>query len=255
MRSRPFWILAVFTGIAALWALPVRAEITFDEAVCQTKADLAAWKFVASKTACLISCQRAVRKGEVDPATCVPPYPPGSTHGCIQSKEGRANGRICRVCNPDAPECYPGICSETTTELLTLVDEAYVGSFLPGIYCDDSTSPDGLTALEGKCQDAVAKYLVKYAYGRAKCYAKCRLNEFKGVLAPGSCVPPASDPVTLACIANLEPKAALRIDRYCNAPYDEPECDGNDYPNGSSWVTLMGLAVDGFEPTFYCETP
>ena len=238
------------TGVAFLLvvALPVRAEVTLDEVVCEAKADLAVWKFVAGKTACLVACERGVRSGDIDPGTCDPPYPPGSTAGCIQSKTGRTNGRICSVCNPNPPECYPEICSDTTTQLLTQVDDAYFSSFLPAIYCDE---PDELTPVEGKCQDTIAKYLAKAAYARVRCYRKCRLNAAKGLFPPEGCVPPASDLATAACIDNYDEKAVLKIDRYCTAPYDTPECHGPS--NGNGWVGLLGAAVDGFEPIFYCE--
>jgi hypothetical protein len=193
-----------------------------------------------------------VRAGSIDPSTCVPPYPPSPTFGCIQGKEGRANGRICSGCNPDAPECYPEVCPDTTNELLTQVDEPFFGTFLPAVYCDDSGSADGLTALEGKCQDTVAKYVVRYAYYHARCYAKCRLSEAKGLLAAGSCEPPASDPATQACVAKYSLATEPRIDRYCAAPYgNAPECHGE--ATGYTWTAFGSLIVDGFVPTFYCE--
>ena len=247
---RPSAVLLVASTL--LLPVPAGAEVTVDEAVCETKASLATWKYVAAKTGCLVSCQRGVRKGTTDPADCVAPYPPSPTFGCIQGKEGRANGRICSGCNPDAPECYPEICPDTTNVLLTTVDLPFFGAFLPAIYCDDGGSDDGLTSLEGRCQDTIAKYVVKYGYYYARCYAKCRLSEVKGIVAAGSCVPPATDPATQACVAKLDLAVPPRIDRYCQPPYgDAPECNGD--PSGTLWTALMGYVVDGFDPTFYCE--
>jgi hypothetical protein len=124
--------------------------------------------------------------------------------------------------------------------------------FLPAIYCDDSGSADGLTPLEGLCQDRTAKCVVKYGYGHARCYAKCRLSEAKDIIPAGSCVAPASDPPTQACLSKLALATAPRIDRYCVPELgDSPDC--NPGVSGANWVTLMAYAVDGFAPAFYCE--
>jgi hypothetical protein len=242
----------LMASIAASLVAPAAAELTYEEGTCETKTSLAAWKYVGSKVSCLVSCQRGVRAGTTDPADCVPPFGSSPTYGCIQGKQGRTNGRICSSCNPDAPECYPAdICSETTSAITDYMDLVVDYNFMPLIYCDDSGSPDGLNYLEGRCQDAVAKYTAKAALARAKCFAKCRLYELKGVLAPGSCTPPVpSDPYIAACVAKVALATVPRIDRYCAGYGDAPEC----LPFSSSdWVQYTEFNVDAFDGYFYCE--
>jgi hypothetical protein len=245
-------IVAAFLAFGG--ATPATAELTYEEGVCETKAALAAWKYYGTKTGCLVSCQRSVRAGSTDPSECVPPFESSPTFGCIQGKQGRTNGRICSSCNPDAPECYPAdICSETASAITDYMDLVLDGGFMPLIYCDESGSPDGLTYLEGKCQDSIAKYIAKAAYSRAKCFAKCRLYELKGVLAPGTCTPPVpGDPYIAACLAKVALATAPRIDRYCGAPYgDAPEC--LPLTDGGDWVQYIEAQVDAFDGYFYCE--
>jgi hypothetical protein len=249
--------IGLVTAAAAIWlgsTVAAAAELTWDEGVCERKASLAAWKYFGAKNACLVSCQRGVRADTTDPADCVPPYGSGPTFGCIQGKQGRTNGRICSGCNPDPPECYPAdVCPQTTIELVTYIDLVIDMGFMPAIYCDDAGSPDGLTPLEGRCADSVAKYISKAAYARAKCFAKCRTNEQKGVIPPGSCPAPApSDPSTLTCLAKVSLATAPRIDRYCGAPYgDAPECHA--ITSGGDWIALTEMQADAFDGYFYCE--
>ena len=163
-----------------------------------------------------MSCQRGVRSGDTDPADCVTPYA-NSTFGCIQGKQGRANGSICSACSRDTPECYPADpCPETTNVFLSTIDDV-LDVMMPSFYCDDSGSPDGLTAYEGKCQDVVARYSGKAAYQVARCYGKCRQNAIKGLVLPEACAAPATDPYTQACLSKIDTTIAYRIDRYCTA--------------------------------------
>jgi hypothetical protein len=241
--------LAFVLAVSALAAQGVRAEVTYDEAVCEVKATVASWNYFQKAVGCLVSCQRGVRAGSTDPADCVAPYA-HQTFGCIQGKQGRANGSICSGCSRDTPECYPADpCPETTHEFLGTMDGGVV-NFMSGFYCDDTGSTDGLTPYEAKCQDATAKYTAKAVYGVARCYAKCRQYEAKGLLTPGTCAPPTSDPYTLACLTKLDTATAYRIDRYCTDTGNQPECAPID---GAVWSQFARAAVEGYDPTFYCE--
>ena len=225
------------------------AEITYDEAVCEVKATTTSWSYFQKKLGCLVSCQRGVRSGDNEPADCVAPYA-HRTFGCIQGKQGRANGSICSGCSRDTPECYPpDPCPESTNTFLSTIDDV-LHVMMPSFYCDDSGSPDGLTALEGKCQDAIAKYSAKAAYQVARCYGRCRQNATKGVVLPEACEPPATDPYTQACLAKYDLPTASRIDRYCTDTGNQPECAPTD---GYGWAGLARVTVEGFDSYFYCE--
>jgi hypothetical protein len=123
-------------------------------------------------------------------------------------------------------------------------------AMMPSFYCDDSGSPDGLTSYEGKCQDVIAKYSAKAAYQVARCYGRCRQNVIKGLVTPESCEPPATDPYTQACLTKIDTTTQYRIDRYCTATGNQPECAPTD---GYGWAALARITVEGFDSYFYCE--
>jgi len=116
------------------------------------------------------------------------------------------------------------------------------------LYCDDSGSPDGLTKVEAKCQDTVAKTLAKFGGAKGKCYDKCVSNDFNGKIPDGSCVPPASDPPTQACITKAEGKSIAAINKACA---DAPECYGLN--TGTTWTGLAEGAVDNSVVDTYCS--
>src|SRR5262249_15015370 len=108
--------------------------------------------------------------------------------------------------------------------------------------------PDGLTEVEAKCQDAVAKAHSKFIGAKGKCYDKCVSNDFNGKIADGSCVPPATDPATQACIINAEQKSIDFINKAC---VDAPECYGAN--TGATWTGIGEGDVDNSVVDTYCS--
>jgi hypothetical protein len=125
------------------------------------------------------------------------------------------------------------------------------------VFCDDSSSGDGLTPEEAKCQDTTAKALSNFASKKGLCYRKCRADEHKGKIPAGSCTPPASDPKTTDCISKLETKTATLIDKKCEPlGGDRPECYGST--DGAGWAGLVETGVDSAsgqdQGDLYCQS-
>src|SRR5262249_2471868 len=117
-------------------------------------------------------------------------------------------------------------------------------SFGPGVWCENTAA-----SAVAKCEDTTAKTLWKYYASREKCYDKCFLNEGKGLVAPDSCNPPATDPAVNACMSIAASKSVAAIDKYCGDAGVNPSCG---YPDGASWTNLMSIAVDDFIPQTFC---
>jgi hypothetical protein len=233
------------------------AQPTFDEFICESKGSQAVWKLAAAEAICVVVCQREVRAGSTDASECVRPFS-GQTQGCVNGAQGKAGGRIGKACNPDQPECYTGAnCEQIGDDLIPAI-EAQLDPLLAAAYCDDSGSPDGLTAAEGRCEDAVAKYLGAFLARKARCLAKCHSIEFKSGVATGTYCSGGSvnDPTgkTQACIDSLQLKVQRYIDRGCDAvayAADPPECHNGR--TAADWVALGESAVDGQDPSLFCE--
>ena len=256
---------SAFQAVAALLlvnALASAQEVTKGEFKCEQKTNKALAKFVHSKSKCFRKCLTAFWKGDGPATDCFPPYG-GLTARCIDDtvlgKKGAENefeATIEKSCDPltkdknDCPECYGGgDCVAFASDLVVHV-EGQVDSVLPNVACEL-----GADAGEQKCQLNTAKALDKLVAGVSECYDKCRSNARKGPIADGSCVPPATDPTTTACIAKAEGKAAESIDERCGDAGAVPDCTGtDDYPGGATWVTVVAVAIDDNQPSIYCES-
>lgn len=250
---------ALVAGVVlGLGLAPAQAQLSKDESKCQTGGAGAIAKFVGAKQKCITKCEAGARKGSNPATDCSPPYG-GATATCIndplKGAEAKAVAAFQKACSKDCPECYSG--GNCTTEANNRVTstEAQIDALVSVIYCDDSASPDQLTTLEAKCQDATAKTLAKFVGAKSKCYAKCEAAEASGKLPPNSCNPPtAADAKTAACVQKAEGKSAAGIDKACAAPKGEsPECYGTQ--NGTSFTALVEAAVDSTLPATYCASP
>ena len=246
-------------AVAALLAAgrPAPAQPTQEEFLCEYKGSDAAWKLGETEMRCVILCERSVRGGTTDPSECVRPFS-GATQGCVNGAQGKETGRVCKACNPDAPECYGAADCNMIGDGFKTTIEGQIDPLLADAYCDDSASPDGLTAAEGKCQDTVVRYLGTFLAKKAHCLAKCHAVEFKSGQPVGTYCSPGSltDPTgrTQTCPDRLSTKARFYIDRGCNpVTYgaDPPECHNGR--SSSDWVALAESAVDGQDASFFCE--
>lgn len=236
---------------------PVGAQLTKDELKCEVLGAGTLGQYIGKVQSCVIKCVSGARKGKNPVGDCVPPYA-GDTARCIDQPgtgaEDKAIEKFARGCEKGCPDCYEG--GECSAVAVTRVLNASVqiDDVVPVIYCDDGTSPDGLSKLEAKCQDNALKQVAKFASKKLKCFSKCESDEFRGALAPGSCLPPApADARTAACIANAESRATAVIDKACNPPKgDAPECWGSSV-DGAFLVAGFEAWVDDLVPEQFCD--
>jgi hypothetical protein len=234
------------------------ADISADEFRCQSKTSIIAWRFFAKKGRCVLACQRDARAGNGDVADCVPPYA-GETNGCVNGLEGKTSANVCKTCTNDLPECFgtPQNCPDLADGIVAVM-ESELDDLMAEVYCDDSGSGDGLSALEAKCQDVLAKYLGYFASRKAKCLSKCRSLEHKGAIPVGSCTAGAvTDPTgrTQECITTAHDKTTVKIDKGCNPinGADAPECHAGK--TAQDWLDEVEQSVDDQDPDFFCGSP
>jgi hypothetical protein len=260
--------VVAIAGVATLLAAPVAfAQATDEEFTCMQAVSKAGAKFVGAKAKCVDKCLKNFWKGITPEADCLPPYGGTTLDNCITDQvtglkgaEDKFRISIQKKCDPgfkagtDCPECYNGgDCSAAGFAGDQVQNiEGQIDSFVPGVACERA----GADPEEQKCQSNTAKSLSKQVSGVVKCYDKCKKNERKGLAAPGSCNPPASDAATATCVSAANNKAILAVNKKCGdvVPSAEPDCGGPDnYPDGASWVNLVDIAISGQVPNTYCE--
>jgi hypothetical protein len=253
-------------GVLLMTAPSGFAQPTAAEFKCQQMVTKAGAKFVVSKMKCVSNCFKEFWAGEVPMSDCIPPTYGGDTARCIddtvsgtRGAENKLSNAITRACDPgtkpgtECPDCYGGgDCSASGFAAEHVADlESQVDSFVFGVMCEI-----GANGAEQKCQVATAKLIAKHENGVGKCYAKCRSNERKGLIAPESCAPPATDPATIACLEKITAKTTVDIDKYCvNAAHAVPDCVGtDDYPSGATWAHLANAMVAFNQPQLFCDS-
>jgi hypothetical protein len=217
-------------------------------AKCEYGTSKAIAKFVVAKNTCVVRCQANARRGLTPSSDCSPPFG-GATLACIadplKGAATKAAASIRRVCPAPGrcPPCYSGgDCNLHADETVADVESEF-DSFVPGIYCEVSTAPT-----TAKCADTTAKSLYKLFAGQEKCYDKCFKNEARGIAAPNSCVPPASDLPTQSCLSIVTSRTVASIDKVCATA--SPACWGGI--TGTQWTDLMSIFVGMEVPTTYC---
>ena len=281
----------VLTGTAIASHDP---DISDAEFKCQAAVNKSGSKFVGSKSKCISKCASGAWKvPQVNPFTdCFPPYA-GATLQCIDDSTGLNLGKgaenkfaaaIRKTCDPtfkvgstaDCPECYNGgDCSPSgyATDHVTDI-ENQVDSFVPAVLCETTGADVG----EQKCQNGTAKALSKLVGSVNKCYDKCIKNAHKGIGSFAACLPPASEPLTVACVAKADGKSISGVDKACaqscysgtctdgltactinsdcGPQANKPDCPGPDqYSTGADWTNLVEIAISGNVPNTYCGSP
>jgi hypothetical protein len=249
--------------LAALSLLPPVAayathdsDLTDPEVGCQIGTSRSIGKLVSKQILCVDTCYALAFSGQTAFANCVAPFG-GVTAGCVQTAADKYEGRIRGGCSKDCPECYSG--GDCPTEAGAKVDDAaaHVVSLVGDIFCDDSSSADGLTFVEFRCQRYAARALAKFEAAKRKCLDRCHRGEHRAKVALGSCVPSAvSDPETVECIAREEQKAIVHIDPFCeptgSPSSGKPECGPYASLDGAGWVAAVEAAIDARDATLYC---
>jgi pimeloyl-ACP methyl ester carboxylesterase len=229
-----------------------------DDLHCEAGTSKSLGKFVKKKRACIQKCVNKARKAAGPFTECLAPYG-GDTATCIQDPskgaEAKARGRNAKACAKGCPACYDaeGNCPDGAN--FVAAAEKNVDDTGPLVYCLEAadTTP---TKPQAKCEDAVAKNLVKFAAAKGKCFDKCVDQEFKGKIPAGSCTTASpSDAATQACIQKAADKAAGGIDDLCGAAGATPPCFAPERDSGAEWTAVVENIVDANVPLLYCSSP
>ena len=248
----------------ALAQFPPITDPNNDEARCERGTTTALAKFLAAKMGCIGTCIAAGRKtGDV--GGCFGPgYTDPATNICIsdplKGAEAKAKAGIIRACASDCPECYTAVDATLCTKGQPFVAdvETQIDALAQQVYCVEAGGSVPSES-DAKCEDAVAKTLVKFVRARTNCYQTCNANMHKGKVAPGSCDPPVpADPATAECLAALRhPFPIFAIDRICEPEFNaakntRPACYTMLTGAGEGWVPQFASYVDSGIPITNC---
>lgn len=239
MRSVTLAFAAVL-ALAGPAAAAHLASISDAEFACQTAVASAVKKLSTAVGKCVRVCRKAVRTGTASPADCLPPFGP-ATQACMDAAMTRAKAAPEKACGLACPSCFGPACD---VEGLLAAWVAPFTSELPTMLCDDSASPDGITAGEMRCQDTLVALLPKIAPAYAAALISC--NRFMHRELPDSrpcelLLDPGGKPRDLA-IRN-------KISSACRDAFDV-ECLGS----GVNVFRSVGSGVEDVAETQpYCE--
>jgi pimeloyl-ACP methyl ester carboxylesterase len=228
-----------------------------DELKCEAGTSQSLAKFVKAKGKCIQKCLDAQRKSGGPYTDCSAPYG-GDTATCIQDAkkgaEGKARGSIAKACEKDCPDCYDagGNCPDGANFVAGA--EGNIDQTGSLVYCLEAgaMTPDKAQA---KCEDGIAKSLIKFTGAKSKCYDKCVEKEFKGKIPAGSCTAGSpSDGDTQQCIGKAEEKATEAVDKVCEVSGAKPACYGPERDSGAEWVATVENLVDTQTPLVYCSS-
>jgi len=228
-----------------------------DELKCEAGTSKSLADFVKAKGKCVQKCVDDRRKAGGPYTECSAPYG-GATATCIQdAKKGaepKARASIEKACAKDCPDCYDagGNCPDGAHFVADV--EGNVDATGPLVYCLEAA---GMTPSkdQAKCEDTVAKSLVKFTGSKSKCYDKCVDKEFKGKIPAGSCTAGSpSDSDTQQCIEKAEGKTAEGIDKVCEKSDAKPSCYLPTHDSGEKWAAVVESLVDTRTPLVYCSS-
>jgi len=255
-----------------LVATTAQAQLTKDLLKCESGAGKSLSKFTGSKSKCVSKCLTTQRKA-ASPAfgPCFPPYtdPTESTciTGSLKGAQAKAGAAIAKGCAAAAscPTCYPTTpspaCSDASgANPYVQFVEGLFDALPANVYCVENGG--GVPSkTDAKCEDGLAKALVKFVGSKSKCYANCQKAAQKAGMSGTAfgCDPTATDPTTVTCIGTATTKNNAAIDKACfTAPATAPACyDGSgSRPNTSAgWTALAEGAVDATTLKVFCKPP
>jgi hypothetical protein len=235
-----------------------------DALKCQTGQSKATAKFVSSKAKCGMKCLKTARKTSGPYTGCqAPGYTDPATNACIfdslKGAEAKARASIGKACVNDCPDCYaddtPSNCPDGAG--FVAAAEMNVDNFGPLVFCLEN---GGMTPTkeQAKCEDGVAKALVKYVGGFGKAVAKCVTNEFNGKIPAGSCDftgTTSPDPATQEALDKAQAKAVASIDKVCVTVPGNPPCYSAALDSGQEWTNAVEAVLVGASPNTYCGSP
>jgi hypothetical protein len=245
-------LLALLALLASLTPLRVAAQespgsITAAEHQCQNAFGKALVDFGAGTAACLQQC-------ETNPGRrCDPFFPDTITGDCLSRVRASAQGRVLRQCaGTDCPECYGGGLDCASYANSAFSQAASTTQQAIGLlYCNDSSSPDGLTRAEQRCQEGLVRDSGHFVEKLQGCFASCAQAVQRGATGFSSCEAafldtPTFDPKTQRCVDKARARLLSSCGEHCTDP---PDCFPYSCSETAQLIEQQALAAD---PTTYC---
>jgi hypothetical protein len=222
--------------------------ITPAEHRCQDAFGNALVTFSNGTGACLVDC-------ETNPGRrCSLSFPDAITGDCLSRALAAAQVPVLRNCaGSDCPECYGGGTNCASYANSAFSQEAGVLSqAIATLYCDDSSSADGLTRAEQSCQRGLARASGRFFATLQRCFRNCQKAVQRGTTGFSSCESafldtPTFDPRTQRCIDRAR---AVLLDGCQNHCADPPDCFPYSCSETALLVETEALAA---EPATYCS--
>jgi hypothetical protein len=252
MRTAPVLTLWLVLGILApsrTHAQETPTTLTRPEFQCQNAFGRSLVAMSNGTGACLAECRSSPGR------RCELFFPDAITADCLSRAQSTAQIPLLRDCaGSDCPECYDGgDCSEYTisafSQAATLVDEA-----IAQLYCDDSSSADGLTRAEQQCQRGLSRASGRFVEALLRCFANCEKTVQRGATGFSSCESafldtPTFDPRAQRCVDRARATLLTSCEGHCQDP---PDCFGFSCPQAAVAVEAQTL---GLQPATYCQEP
>jgi hypothetical protein len=177
------------------------------------------------------------------------------TRDCLQRARAAAQLPLLRQCaGSDCPECYGGgDCSDYTDSTFFQVT-SNVESTISTIFCDDSSSADGLTPAEQKCQLGLARAGERFIQSLEGCFARCQQAVHRGATGFSSCDSAFLDadnfdPRTQRCVERARARFLDGCTGHCQDP---PDCLASSCSGLAATIESQGLQLI---PDSYCQEP
>jgi len=185
---------------------------------------------------------------------CSTSFPDPITGDCLSRALAAAQVAVLRQCaGSDCPECYGGGTNCPSYASFAFSQEAAVlGQAIATLYCDDSSSADGLTHAEQVCQRGIARASGRFFETLQHCFRNCQKAVQRGATGFSSCGSAfldteRFDPRTQHCIDRARARLVGSCDDHCADP---PDC----FPYScSETAQLVETQALGAEPATYCS--
>jgi hypothetical protein len=223
-------------------------SITRGEHQCQDAFGSALVSFSDGTGACLAEC-------ETSPGRRCDLFSPDTITGdCLSRARAAAQIPVLRQCaGTDCPECYGGGLDCTAYADSEFSQTAFfVEQAIAALYCDDSSSADGLTRTEQSCQRGLSRASGRFVQTLQRCFAKCQQAVQRGTTGFSSCESafldtPTFDPRTQRCIDRARARLLDSCNNHCADP---PDCFPYSCSDAAQLVEDQALSA---EPTTYCQ--
>lgn len=234
---------------AILCAQTALAVPTKDELRCELAMGSALTKWQEDAGKCISRCEKRASSLNSGYAECEFPYA-GATAECLAKVDAKVVPAVTKKCVGSCPACYvdaSGSCMQRAEDALADAQGKF-DSAVPGVACEDLPSTQ---KLEGKCMGQLGTSLGKLIKDLLKCYGKCYKKAQQLDVAAASCVPPASDSITDACVSAAKSKALADVAKRCTPPDGAaPACYGGN--PGPFWVNLIDASSGSEVLSTFC---